>query len=97
MALRPSLRACVVGHSYVHRLREAVISDTEGSTPVHRHEPDWLDVSRLYGSVYVEGRSGYTISGLQRDIFEVGSHYPHVVIINCGSNLTLMLMLRSAV
>ena len=86
MTSRPRLRACVVGHSFVRRLREAVISDAEGSTPVHRHAPNWLDVSRLYGSVYVEGRSGYTISGLRRDIFEAGSRYPHVVIINCGSN-----------
>ena len=86
MASRLRLHACVVGHSLLRRLREAVISDPEGFTPVHRHASDWQDVSRLYGSVCVEGRSGYTISGLRCDIFEAGSHYLHVVIINCGSN-----------
>ena len=85
MATRPRLRICVVGHSFVHCLGEVVVSDAEGSTPVSPCAQR-LDMSCLYGSVYMEGRSIYTISGLRCDIFEAGNCYLHEVIINCGKN-----------
>ena len=89
MYQKHDLHACIVGHSFVRRLQDAV-----GGAPrilSHRdaaalNAPDWFRVQDHYHRVDFFGQSGYTVSMLQRDITSAGLLYPDVVIIESGSN-----------
>ena len=89
MSQKHDLHACIVGHSFVRRLQDAV-----GGAPrilSHRdaaalNAPDWFRVQDHYHRVDFFGQSGYTVSMLQRDITSAGLLYPDVVIIESGSN-----------
>ena len=89
MSQKHDLHACIVGHSFVRRLQDAV-----GGAPrilSHRdaaalNAPDWFRIQDHYHRVDFFGQSGYTVSMLQRDITSAGLLYPDVVIIESGSN-----------
>ena len=89
MYQKHDLHACIVGHSCVRRLQDAV-----GGAPrilSHRdaaalNAPDWFRVQDHYHRVDFFGQSGYTVIMLQRDITSAGLLYPDVVIIESGSN-----------
>ena len=78
------LRACVIGHSFVRRLRET-IAHKAGRDHV-RAAPRILRVDDTLEEIYVLGKSGYTLSEIRNDVFYAGDLRPDVVFINCGSN-----------
>ena len=78
------LRACVIGHSFVRRLRET-IAHKAGRDDV-RAAPRILRVDDTFEEIYVLGKSGYTLSEIRNDVFYAGDLRPDVVLINCGSN-----------
>ena len=78
------LRACVIGHSFVRRLRET-IAHKAGRDDV-RAAPRILRVDDTFEEIYVLGKSGYTLSEIRNYVFYAGDLRPDVVLINCGSN-----------
>ena len=76
------LRACVIGHSFVRRLRET-IAHKAGRDDV-RAAPRILRVDDTFEEIYVLGKSGYTLSEIRNDVFYAGGLRPDVVLINCG-------------
>ena len=66
---RGRFTACILGHSFVRRLHDAITCEDHDVT--HR-APDSLRVVRLFSQIDIFGRSGYTVSELRHEVLAAG-------------------------
>ena len=83
-----SLRACIIGHSFVRRLGNDL--EREGVGSRRRYSPcsaaSQMVMAGLYSRIYIYGNEAYTLEQLESSIRTAARLNPDVVLLNVGSN-----------
>jgi hypothetical protein len=78
--------ACVIGHSYVRRLGDALSSEVKHKEELCRETPRLLRVDFQFERIEFFGHNGHLLSEMRQQVISAGRTRPDLVIINCGSN-----------